>query len=112
MTRKTSYSHSASDPGYALEESEFQSNNWKPAIQHTEYTKFHLPRSSLAYCEIRLILCKLLFNFDITLSPESTNWPDQKVYFLWEKPPLMVKLTDRFPNAEMPPQEPLTMSSK
>ncbi|KAJ6086858.1 hypothetical protein N7467_005772 [Penicillium canescens] len=67
---------------------------------------------NLAYCEIRLILCKLLFNFDIALSPESTNWPDQKVYFLWEKPPLMVELTDRFPDAEMPPQEPLTMSSK
>ncbi|KAJ5766345.1 uncharacterized protein N7511_003961, partial [Penicillium nucicola] len=67
---------------------------------------------ALAYFEIRLILCKLLFNFDITLSPESINWLDQKVYFIWEKPPLMVKLTDRFPDAELPLQEPLTMSSK
>jgi hypothetical protein len=51
--------------------------------------------SSLAYAEIRLILCKLLFNFYIELCPESTNWIDQDVYFLWDKPPLNVALTDR-----------------
>lgn len=52
---------------------------------------------SLANCEIRLILCKLLYHFDLTLRPESMNWPDQEVYFLWDKPPLMVTLKDRFP---------------
>ncbi|OQD88916.1 hypothetical protein PENANT_c003G00194 [Penicillium antarcticum] len=67
---------------------------------------------TLAYFEIRLILCKLLFNFDITLSPVSINWPDQKVYLVWEKPALMVKLTDRFPDIEPSPQEPLTMFSQ
>lgn len=51
---------------------------------------------SLAYCEIRLILCKLLWHFDITLCPESTNWTDQKVYFLWDRPALMVRLRERF----------------
>ncbi|CAG8122211.1 unnamed protein product [Penicillium nalgiovense] len=53
----------------------------------------------LANCEIRLILCKLLYHFDISLRPESTNWADQKVYFLWDKPALMVTLEDRFPDA-------------
>jgi hypothetical protein len=38
---------------------------------------------SLASCEIRLILCKLLFNFDLKLHPESIDWPDQNVYYLW-----------------------------
>ncbi|KAJ5114520.1 hypothetical protein NUU61_000279 [Penicillium alfredii] len=52
---------------------------------------------TLAYCEVRLILCKLLYNFDLALCPESTNWTDQKVYFLWDKPALMVSLRDRFP---------------
>ncbi|KAJ5085466.1 hypothetical protein N7532_010237 [Penicillium argentinense] len=50
----------------------------------------------LAYCEIRLILCKLLWNFDISLCTESKNWLNQEVYFLWDKPPLMVTLLDRF----------------
>ena len=49
----------------------------------------------LAYAEIRLILCKLLFNFDVELCPESKNWTDQEVYFLWDKPPLQVLLTER-----------------
>ncbi|KAJ5153956.1 uncharacterized protein N7500_009395 [Penicillium coprophilum] len=53
----------------------------------------------LANCEICLILCKLLFHFDITLCTESTNWVDQKVFFLWDKPALMVKLQDRYPDA-------------
>lgn len=52
--------------------------------------------NSLAYCEIRLILCKLLWHFDIALSSESAGWTDQKAYFLWDKPALMVSLRDRF----------------
>lgn len=55
---------------------------------------------SLAYCEIRLILCKLLYHFDLTLCPESSTWTNQKVYFLWDKPPLMVTLKDRFQKTE------------
>ncbi|KAJ6120171.1 hypothetical protein N7523_004451 [Penicillium sp. IBT 18751x] len=54
----------------------------------------------LAYCEIRLIICKLLYHFDLTLCPDSKNWTNQKVYFLWDKPPLMVTLKDRFQKTE------------
>jgi hypothetical protein len=54
-----------------------------------------LTSNRLAYEEIRLILCTLLFNFDIELSPESTGWIDQDVYFLWDKPPLIVLLAER-----------------
>ncbi|KUJ16203.1 cytochrome P450 [Mollisia scopiformis] len=50
---------------------------------------------NLAYAEIRSMICRLLWNFDIELCPESADWKDQKVYFLWEKSPLMVKLTAR-----------------
>ncbi|KAL8826308.1 MAG: hypothetical protein Q9191_003879 [Dirinaria sp. TL-2023a] len=50
---------------------------------------------NLAYLEIRLTLAKLLFHFDVELRPESDKWIDQSVYTLWEKPSLMVKLTDR-----------------
>ncbi|KAJ5555406.1 hypothetical protein N7535_007841 [Penicillium sp. DV-2018c] len=62
----------------------------------------------LAYCEIRLILCKLLFHFDLTLRPESVNWPNQEVYFLWDKPALMVTLKDRFPELGVSGSQELT----
>lgn len=53
---------------------------------------------SLAYAEMRLILCKLLWHFDIRLCPEieQGNWTDQEVWFFWAKPPLMATLRDRF----------------
>lgn len=50
---------------------------------------------SLAYAEIRLILCKLLSNFDVSLCNESESWADQDVFFLWDKPALMVDLKER-----------------
>ncbi|KAL2018184.1 hypothetical protein VTK56DRAFT_1157 [Thermocarpiscus australiensis] len=48
---------------------------------------------NLAYAEMRLILARVLWNFDLELMPESRNWDDQKIYTLWEKGALMVKLT-------------------
>ncbi|KAJ5475121.1 Cytochrome monooxygenase lcsI [Penicillium diatomitis] len=50
----------------------------------------------LAYCEMRSILCKLLYNFDISLCPESKNWIDQQAFTVWKKPRLAVTLRDRF----------------
>lgn len=46
---------------------------------------------SLAYHEMRLILSKVIYNFDLELCPEEKSWIDQKVYLLWEKLPLMVR---------------------
>ena len=50
---------------------------------------------NMAYHEIRLILAKMLWHFDLTLCPQSERWADQKVYSLWEKQPLMCRLTPR-----------------
>lgn len=47
---------------------------------------------NLAYHEMRLILSKLLWNFDLDLCPQSDKWADQKCFVLWEKPQLMVKM--------------------
>lgn len=47
---------------------------------------------NLAYAEMRLILAKMLFSYDLELADKQTNWLKQKVFTLWEKPPLMVKL--------------------
>ncbi|KAK8080401.1 hypothetical protein PG997_008219 [Apiospora hydei] len=49
---------------------------------------------NLAYAEMRLILAKIIFNFDLHLADDSKDWLDrQGVYFLWEKPALHVHLT-------------------
>jgi cytochrome P450 len=47
---------------------------------------------NLAYAEMRLILAKVLFNFDLELDESMGEWTDQKVFVLWEKHPLLVKL--------------------
>ena len=47
---------------------------------------------SLAYAEMRLILARVLWNFDLKLEAESANWADHRAFVLWEKPPLMVTL--------------------
>nr|CCA31155.1 cytochrome P450 monooxygenase [Trichoderma brevicompactum] len=51
---------------------------------------------NLAEQEIRVMLARVLWNFDLELAPESKNWTDQKTHFLWEKGALMCKLHDRF----------------
>ena len=50
--------------------------------------------ASLAYAEMRLILARVIFNFDMRLSDDSLGWVEkQKVYTIWEKGPLNVYLT-------------------
>ncbi|KAF7593962.1 hypothetical protein BBP40_010469 [Aspergillus hancockii] len=51
---------------------------------------------NLAYNEMRVMLARVLYNFDLELAPESENWNQQKSHFLWEKPGLMCVLKDRF----------------
>lgn len=48
---------------------------------------------NLAYAEIRLIMSRLLWNFDIELVDGYEKWNEnQRVFFVWQKGPLMVKL--------------------
>jgi hypothetical protein len=42
---------------------------------------------------MRLILARTLWNFDMQLAEESSSWAENmKIYLLWEKPPLYVRL--------------------
>ncbi|CAK7200233.1 hypothetical protein SEUCBS139899_002924 [Sporothrix eucalyptigena] len=51
---------------------------------------------NLAYAEMRLILARILWNFDIELDPRSANWFERnEVFLLWEKPELFIKLRER-----------------
>jgi hypothetical protein len=48
---------------------------------------------SLAYAEMRLIAAKMLWNFDMAMDEGSAGWENQRSYNIWEKKPLMVKLS-------------------
>lgn len=43
---------------------------------------------------MRLILARLLWKFDLEMMPGGEGWSDQKVFFLWDKKKLDVKLTE------------------
>ncbi|KAK8061941.1 hypothetical protein PG994_008307 [Apiospora phragmitis] len=47
---------------------------------------------NLAMHEMRYNMARVLFNFDLRLSPESEGWNGQKAFILWEKKPLMCTL--------------------
>ncbi|KAJ4423379.1 hypothetical protein N0V82_001982 [Gnomoniopsis sp. IMI 355080] len=48
---------------------------------------------NLANAEMRTIMARLVWNFDMELVDPEDNWMDQKAFFLWIKPPLNVNLT-------------------
>ncbi|KAL4930696.1 cytochrome P450 [Aspergillus undulatus] len=50
---------------------------------------------NLAYAEMRVILARVLWNFDLSLCEESSNWNEQRSYTLWEKGALMCRLSVR-----------------
>ncbi|KAF6229935.1 hypothetical protein HO133_004272 [Letharia lupina] len=48
---------------------------------------------NLAYAEMRIILARVLFEFDLELMESSNSWlEDLKNFTLWQKDPLMVRL--------------------
>lgn len=49
---------------------------------------------NLAYMEAKVTLARMIWGFDMELMPESLDWSKQKVFLLWEKRPLYVKLTE------------------
>lgn len=43
---------------------------------------------------MRLILARIVFNFDFELAPESDGWMEkQMINTLWEKPPLFITMS-------------------
>lgn len=55
-----------------------------------------LTANSLAYAEMRFILARFVWNFDLSLDERSRNWMDhQQAYLIWEKPPLYMNLKPR-----------------
>lgn len=47
---------------------------------------------------MRLILAKIIFNFDMTLADDSRSWMvDQPAYVVWQKPALNINLKPVIP---------------
>lgn len=46
----------------------------------------------MAYHEMRHILTKVLYKFDIELCEESRTWNQHKVFLMWDKPSLYCRL--------------------
>lgn len=48
---------------------------------------------SLAYAEMRYILARFLWHYDIEMTEQSSTWMDnQKAYLVWDKPGLFLAL--------------------
>ncbi|KAJ5999780.1 Cytochrome monooxygenase lcsI [Penicillium waksmanii] len=62
---------------------------------HPRITSINLKLTScsLAYAEMRLIAAKILWSFDMSLDESSSEWNVQKSYIVWERKPLLVKLS-------------------
>ncbi|CAI7661785.1 unnamed protein product [Penicillium palitans] len=73
---------------------EFASDN-KAAFQPFSFGPRNCIGKNLAYHEMRLILAKVLYNFELSLLPDSIGWEKQKTFLLWEKNDLMVQLKAR-----------------
>ncbi|KAL5353083.1 hypothetical protein ACLOAV_001113 [Pseudogymnoascus australis] len=79
-------------PERFLDDPRFASDN-KQALQPFSLGPRNCIGRNLAYAEMRLILAQVLWNFDMKLATKSDNWADQKIFALWQKEPLYVKLT-------------------
>lgn len=51
--------------------------------------------NSLALMELRVILAKMLWTYDMHAVNPEFNWLDQKAFVLWEKPELVLRYTRR-----------------
>lgn len=72
-------------------------NNTLPPLQWKhKFDKIMLTLFSLAYVEMRVILARVLWNFDLTIAEDSTKWQEEEeVYTLWLKGELNFYLTPR-----------------
>ncbi|KAJ6180422.1 hypothetical protein N7519_010883 [Penicillium mononematosum] len=67
-------------------------NDSKTAVQPFSFGPRNCIGRNLAYVEMRIILARMVFNFDMELDQPEKDWMDQECFVLWNKPKLMIKL--------------------
>ncbi|EFQ36369.1 cytochrome P450 [Colletotrichum graminicola M1.001] len=67
----------------------------RAALQPFSYGPRVCMGKHMAYVEIRMIMVKMLWNFDLKLCDEDEDWLDQPVFLVFKKRPLMVKVRPR-----------------
>ncbi|CAI6092807.1 unnamed protein product [Clonostachys chloroleuca] len=72
------------------EDSRFDGDK-KQGSQPFSYGPRNCAGRNLAYLELKLIIANLVWHFDLENCHEG-DWMDQKIYMVWQKGPLMVKL--------------------
>ncbi|KAJ6095928.1 hypothetical protein N7486_006674 [Penicillium sp. IBT 16267x] len=70
-------------------------NDSKTALQPFSFGPRNCIGRNLAYIEMKIILARMIFNFYMELDQPFEEWMEQKSFLLWEKKPLMIKLTPR-----------------
>ncbi|PSN64858.1 benzoate 4-monooxygenase cytochrome P450 [Corynespora cassiicola Philippines] len=81
-------------PQRFLDDPEFKEDK-KSVLQPFSVGPRNCIGQNLAMSEIRLILARLVWHFDMQLEQESQNWRDQRSFVFWDKSALMVRLTQR-----------------
>lgn len=85
-------------PERFLEDPRFASDR-KEVLQPFSFGPRNCIGRNLAHAEMRIILARLTFNFDMELDERSADWDSweagQRTYFLREKGPIYVKLRAR-----------------
>ncbi|KAI8666353.1 hypothetical protein NCS57_00859800 [Fusarium keratoplasticum] len=70
------------------------SNDSKDVLQPFSTGPRNCIGKNLAYAEMRFILARLLWKFDLEILEESETWDKQKSFLLWEKGALLTRLTE------------------
>lgn len=50
---------------------------------------------SMAYVEMKMMMVKMLWNFDLRLVDKDEDWLDQPVFLIFKERPLMVQVRPR-----------------
>ncbi|KAK5658141.1 hypothetical protein OQA88_2114 [Cercophora sp. LCS_1] len=74
-----------------LGEDDKYSGDRREAVQAFAYGPRDCIGRNMAMHEMRLILARVLFRFDLVLCEESTEWTKQRAFVLWEKKPLVCR---------------------
>lgn len=66
----------------------------KDAFQPFSLGPHNCPGQNLAWLEMRLILARMVWNFDIEIAPgtELPKWDEQSIYWFWDKQPTHITI--------------------